>query len=182
VSTSSPAAVGANPADDGDTLLQQHEPLAGGFPPGTEGRLLFWLAIAFSAFQVATAAHLLDLPSQIVRAVHVGFLLALAFPLLAAVGRSALPWRVLAWAASAAAAGAAAYQWIEYQPLLLRAGDPNDLDMAVGVALLALLFVATWRAMGAALPIIAGTFSLYCLFGQYLPSPLNHRGYDFSAR
>jgi TRAP transporter 4TM/12TM fusion protein len=33
--------------------------------------------------------------------------------------------------------------------------------------------------MGPALPIISGIFLLYCLFGQYLPSPLNHRGYDF---
>jgi TRAP transporter 4TM/12TM fusion protein len=34
--------------------------------------------------------------------------------------------------------------------------------------------------MGLALPIIAGLFLLYALFGQYLPSPLNHRGYDLS--
>ena len=177
MSTSNPAAVAT---DGGDALLQQHEPLAGGFPPGSEGRALFWLAIAFSAFQIATAAHLLDLPSQIVRAVHVGFLLALAFPLLAAVGRHALPWRLLAWAAGAASAGVAAYQWIEYAPLLLRAGDPNQADMAVGVTLLVLLFIGTWRAMGVALPIIAGAFLAYCLLGQFLPAPLNHRGYDFS--
>jgi TRAP transporter 4TM/12TM fusion protein len=165
---------------DDDALLQQHEPLAGGFPPGVQGRVLFALALAFSAFQIATAAHLLDLPSQIVRAVHVGFLLALVFPLLAAVGRSSLPWRALAWGASAAAAAVAAYQWLEYDALILRAGDPTQVDIAVGITLLALLFVATWRAMGAALPIIAATFLAYCLFGQYLPSPLNHRGYDFS--
>jgi TRAP transporter 4TM/12TM fusion protein len=178
VSTPAPAAAGT--ADGGDVLLQQHEPLAGGFPPGAEGRALFWLALAFSAFQIATAAHLVDLPSQIVRAVHVSFLLALAFPLLAAVGRAGLPWRVAAWAAAAAAAATGAYQWLEYEPLLLRAGDPNDADLVVGVTLLVLLFVATWRAMGAALPIIAGAFLAYCLFGQHLPAPLNHRGYDFS--
>ena len=34
--------------------------------------------------------------------------------------------------------------------------------------------------MGPALPIIAGVFLAYCLFGQYLPAPLNHRGYDFA--
>ena len=27
---------------------------------------------------------------------------------------------------------------------------------------------------------IAGAFLAYCLFGQHLPAPLNHRGYDFS--
>ncbi|MEO6663372.1 MAG: TRAP transporter permease, partial [Rubrivivax sp.] len=43
-----------------------------------------------------------------------------------------------------------------------------------------LLFVAAWRIMGPALPIISGCFLAYCLFGQYLPAPLNHRGYDFT--
>ncbi len=33
------------------------DPLHGGFPPGLEGRILFWIAVAFSAFQIATAAH-----------------------------------------------------------------------------------------------------------------------------
>ena len=40
-----------------------------------------------------------------------------------------------------------------------------------------MLFLAAWRIMGPALPLIAGGFLLYCLFGQYLPSPFNHRGY-----
>jgi TRAP transporter 4TM/12TM fusion protein len=177
------ASTAAAPHDEaagGDALLQEHEPLAGGFPPGLTGRLLFWLALAFSAFQIATAAHILDLPSQVVRAVHVGFLMALAFPLLAMVRADRPALRVLSWGAAALSIAAAAYQWVEYNALILRAGDPTTADTAVGVALLLLLFVVTWRAMGIALPIISGGFLAYCLFGQYLPSPLNHRGYDFT--
>ena len=63
--------------------LGLHDPLAESFPPTLAGRLLFWIAVAFSLFQIATAAHLLDLPSQVVRAIHVGFLLLLTFPLVA---------------------------------------------------------------------------------------------------
>jgi TRAP-type uncharacterized transport system fused permease subunit len=33
--------------------------------------------------------------------------------------------------------------------------------------------------MGLALPLMSGACLLYWFFGQYLPSPLNHRGYDF---
>jgi len=128
-----PAVDGDGGAADTERLLQEHEPLAGGFPVGSEGRALFGLALAFSAFQIATAAHLLDLPSQIVRAVHVGFLLALVFPLLAAVSRAGVVVRGLAWAGSALAAATAAYQWIEYKDLILRAGDPTRVDIAVGV-------------------------------------------------
>ena len=175
--TSTPGAAEANGGDD---LLQHHEPLAGGFPHGLQGRALFWIAIAFSAFQIVTAAHVLDLPSQIVRAVHVGFLLALVFPLMASARQDPVWGRVLAWVATLAGITIAGYQWVEYNALILRAGDPTAVDITVGVVLLALLFAATWRAMGPALPIIAGTFLAYCLFGQFLPAPLNHRGYDFA--
>ena len=51
------------------------------FGAGPVGRLLFWIAVVFSVFQIVTAAHLVDLSSQITRAVHVGFLMVLAFPL-----------------------------------------------------------------------------------------------------
>ncbi len=60
------------------------------FPPGAVGRLLFWIAVAFSLFQIATAAHVVDMASQIMRALHVGFLTLLAFPLVA-YARSASP-------------------------------------------------------------------------------------------
>ena len=160
--------------------LGLHDPLAETFPKTAEGRVLFWIAFVFSAFQVATAAHLLDLPSQIVRAVHVGFLMLLVFPLLGAARRERLPWRVAGWTLALLGFAVAIYQWVEYKPLLLRAGDPNDVDIAVGVLALVVLFLAALRIMGPALPIIAGSFLAYCLFGQHLPAPLNHRGYDFS--
>ena len=43
-----------------------------------EGRALFWIAVAFSAFQIVTATFS-PLPSQIVRSVHVGFLMIVVF-------------------------------------------------------------------------------------------------------
>ena len=160
--------------------LRRHEPLSAPFPGSAEGRMLYWIAFAFSVFQIATAAHLIDLPSQVTRAVHVGFLVSLTFPLIA-LGRRYEPGaRAGAWALGVAGLGVAVYQWIEYTPLLLRAGDPLPLDLAFGVLALATVFLAALAIMGPALPIIAGAFLAYCLFGQYLPAPLNHRGYDVS--
>ena len=157
-----------------------HDPLEAGFPPGTEGRLLFWIAVAFSVFQIATAVHLVDFASQITRAAHVGFLMLLGLPFLALARGYGAPVRVLAWAAALAGVSVALYQWWEYVPLLMRAGDPLPIDIAFGVLALGLVFAAAWAMMGPALPIIAGAFLAYCLFGQHLPSPLNHRGYDFA--
>ncbi|MCB1310597.1 MAG: TRAP transporter permease [Sedimentitalea sp.] len=150
-----------------------------GFPPGTAGRILFWIAVVFSLFQIATAAHVIDLPSQIIRAFHVGFLTLLAFPLIAYSRQARASVRALAWAFAAAGVAVALYQWWEYQPLILRAGRPLDRDIVVGVISLVVVFAAAWVMMGPALPIIAGGFLAYCLFGEFLPAPFNHRGYGF---
>lgn len=159
---------------------QAHAVHEDNFPDSREGLILFWIAVAFSAFQIATAAHIVDFPSQVVRAVHVGFLLLLGFPLVAAARGRSLPMRVIAWGLAAVAVGVALYQWVEYEPLLLRAGDPLPVDIVVGVLALATVFIGSWMMMGPALPVICGIFLAYCLFGEYLPSPFNHRGYDFS--
>ena len=144
------------------------------------GRLLFWIAVVFSVFQIVTAAHVVDLSSQITRAFHVGFLTLLAFPLMAYGRRVSAPLKALAWAFALAGVAVALYQWWEYEPLILRAGRPLTQDIVVGVVALVVVFAAAWTMMGFALPLIAGMFLLYCLLGQYLPAPLNHRGYSFS--
>lgn len=168
-----------------DTTMAQaseaaHDPLGEGFPPGLLGRTLFWLAVVFSLFQIATAAHLIDMPSQIARALHVGFLMALGFPLLAVVKAKGPAARAAVFALAVAGVAVALYQTLDYTQLLLRAGDPLPRDIWFGVAALIAVFAAAWLLMGAALPIITGLFLAYALFGQYLPSPLNHRGYDFA--
>ncbi|KYP12860.1 MAG: C4-dicarboxylate ABC transporter [Limnobacter sp. CACIAM 66H1] len=154
-----------------------HDPTSAGFTRSFEGRLLFWIAVFFSIFQIATAAHLIDFPSQVQRAFHVGFLLLLAFPLIAL--QKSAPYKIIAWVLALSAFLIACYQLIEYEPLLLRAGDPTELDIYLGIVALVTVFVATWQLMGPALPIICGTFFAYCLFGQFLPAPFDHRGYDF---
>ncbi|MCQ0987117.1 TRAP transporter permease [Jiella marina] len=167
-----------NPTDDERSEI--HDPLASSFPASLEGRLLFAIAIAFSTFQLLTAAHLWDMPSQIVRAVHVGFLCLLGLPLVAALKHQAVPLRALFWVLGLLGMAVAFYQWWEYEALIFRAGTPTTLDTVVGVVALVVLFIATWRIMGPALPIIAGLFLAYCLFGEYLPSPFITRGYAFS--
>ncbi|EKF19218.1 TRAP transporter permease [Nitratireductor pacificus] len=152
----------------------------GEFGTDQMGRILFWIAVAFSAYQIATAAHVLNLPSQVQRAYHVGFLMLLVFPLVVQARDKGRALKALAWALAAAGVAVALYQHIEYKPLLLRAGDPLPLDIVFGVVALVTVFAAAYVLMGPALPIISGAFLAYCLFGEYLPAPLNHRGYDFA--
>lgn len=166
------------PEDQPDLGL--HDPLAESFPSTPEGRLLFWLALIFSVFQIATAAHIIDLTSQVVRAIHVGFLMLLTFPLVALARKSGPAVKIIAWIMAGLGVVVAVYQWYEYTELLLRAGDPLTRDIVLGVIALTTVFAAAWVIMGPALPIISGAFLAYCLFGEYLPAPFDHRGYDFA--
>ncbi|WP_395020394.1 TRAP transporter permease [Dongia sp.] len=152
-------------------------PLGADFAKTREGRLLFWIAVVFSLYQLATAAHVLNLPSQVVRALHVGFLMLLGLPFVAALAERSI--RAASWALGIIGFAVGLYQWIFYEDLVVRAGDPTQLDIVAGLAALAVLFVAAWRIMGPSLPIISGVFLAYALWGEHLPAPLDHRPYDF---
>ncbi len=140
-------------------------------------KTLFYVALAFSVFQIVTAAFS-PVSSQVLRAVHVGFLLWVVFLSYPAYGRSR-PWQPLAWLLSLAAISTAIYQWVFEADLIQRSGDLTSSDIVVGLVLIILVFEAARRVMGIALPIICGLFLAYGLLGEYLPGELAHRGYGF---
>ncbi|TJW77256.1 MAG: TRAP transporter permease, partial [Mesorhizobium sp.] len=75
------------------------EPLEGlppGFGEGIAGKAAFLIAVAFSVFQIYIAAYG-SLPSQVVRAMHVGFLLLLGFGLIANLRAAGMPAKALFW-------------------------------------------------------------------------------------
>jgi TRAP transporter 4TM/12TM fusion protein len=129
------------------------------------------IAIVFSAFQIYTAAYS-PLSSGVVRAVHVGFLLLMTFVLLPPAGR-----RWAGWMIGAIGFAVGLYHWIFEADLIVRAGELTDWDMAIGLVSIVLVFEATRRTMGFALPLICALFLGYALFGQHLPGVLAHRGY-----
>ena len=159
--------------------VEEHvEGLPEGWGSGLGGKITFAIAIAFSSFQLITAAYAF-LPSQVIRAVHVGFLLLLGFGLLATLRAKSTSARVLLWTLGVLGFCTGLYNWIEYAPLLLRSGFLTTPDIIVGVVLMVLVFEAARQLMGLPLTILCGIFLAYCLFGQYAPGVLMHRGYDF---
>lgn len=150
--------------------------LPAGFGGGFGGKLLFAIALAFAAFQLSVSIYAI-LPAQIVRAVHVGFLVLLSAGLYAHLATRHAGARALLWAVGVSGFAVALYQTFDHDALLLRAGDLETRDVVMGIVAIVTLFAMVWRMMGAALPIIAGCFLAYALFGQYLPAPFNHRGY-----
>tara|TARA_R110000850_G_scaffold271198_2_gene405200 strand:+ start:1570 stop:3594 length:2025 start_codon:yes stop_codon:yes gene_type:complete len=139
-------------------------------------RSIFWVALAFSAFQIYMAAFH-PLSSLVIRAIHVGFVVLLIFMLEpAATSRGG---RFFSWALGGIAFVLSLYHWVFESDLTARAGMLTPTDTLVGVVLLILVFEAARRMMGWALPFICGLFLLYGLFGEYLPGMLQHRGYGF---
>ncbi len=162
-----------------DTLQQQAMPgIADAIPTPSHDRLewrsaVFWVALAFSAFQVVTAAFS-PLSSQVVRSIHVGFVLLMVFVLHSGPAPAG---RTLAWLLGLVGFATGLYQWVYEADLTLRAGELIPADWVVGIVLLVLTFEAARRVMGWALPLICGLFLAYGLWGQYLPGRLMHRGY-----
>ncbi len=148
-----------------------------GFGSGVKGMLLFWIAVAFSAYQLFVSTYAI-LPSQVIRALHVGFLCLIAGALLANHRATNKLTLAAGWGLGLVGFATGLYQWIFYNDLILRAGDISQFDFIVGVALIVVVFVVCWQMMGAALPLICGGFLAYGLFGQYLPAPFDHRGYS----
>jgi len=140
---------------------------------------IFWIAIAFSTFQLVTAAFS-PLSSQVVRAVHVGFVLWLIFLLYPPFGHSQRlrgVGRVLGWALGLTGFVFSLYHWRYEADLTLRAGELIPMDWVIGVVSVALVFEAARRAMGWGLPLVCAFFLAYGLWGQYLPGSLAHRGF-----
>jgi TRAP transporter 4TM/12TM fusion protein len=154
------------------------EGLPPGWGSGLGARLTFAIAIAFSAFQLLTAAYAF-LPSQVIRAMHVGFLLLLGFGLLAQLRATTPAGKSWFWLLGVLGFTTGVYNWVEYAPLLMRSGFLTIPDIVVGTLLIAIVFEGARQIMGLPLTIMCGAFLAYCLFGQYLPPPLIHRGYDF---
>lgn len=141
---------------------------------------LFYIAIAFSVFQIWMASYQ-PLSSQVVRALHVGFVLLLIYTLYppfesarSSVRRFGL---ALGWMLGLAGFATGLYQWVFEADLTQRAGEIVGADWWVGPVLLVLVFEAARRVMGWGLPVVCAVFLAYAVWGQYMPGALAHRGY-----
>jgi len=145
--------------------------------------LLQWVAtavaLAMALFHLYAAYSIV--PTTTLRFVHVGFAMVLGFllfPMARRFRHRLMPWDLLL------IAGGLYVTWY-----LIAGGDdlldryvfPEPQDLVVGWILILLVLEVTRRATGWVMPLVAGLFMLYGFFGEYLPKPWQHQGYD-SAR
>jgi TRAP transporter 4TM/12TM fusion protein len=134
------------------------------------------VAVAMSLFHLYAAVAIV--PAQILRAIHVGFVLFLCFLLFPAAKRlrDRIPW----YDVVLSLLGVAVIAWLlaDFDDFIERAVTPNRWDMFFGVCLVLLVLEATRRTSGWILTLVVVSFVAYAFAGPWLPAPWTHRGYD----
>ena len=146
---------------------------------GWLGRLTTALLIAMSLFHLYAAVDIVT--AQVLRPVHVGFVLLLVFLLfpIAKRFRNRLMW----WDVIGAVLGVATIAY------LLAGGDefwdrntlPSTMDTVFGVVFVVLILEAVRRTSGWIMVGVISMFLLYAFVGPWLPGSWQHRGYDISS-
>ncbi len=143
---------------------------------GGLGNFVKLVAVAMSVFHLYSAYAIV--PTQVLRSVHVGFVLCLAF-LLFPLGkrfRHRIMW--WDWIAALLSIAVVLYVILGGDDFNDRNTTPHAWDIFFGVALILLVLEAMRRTTGWILPVVTSLFVLYALFGAYLPSPWTHKGYE----
>jgi TRAP transporter 4TM/12TM fusion protein len=151
---------------------------------GWKAETITWLAIAVTLFHLYAAAAgawpfewAPVVPTYLLRPLHVGMVLFLAFllfPMLPSLRNRLTILDVVLALMSVAVIGYIVFQGDEFGD---RAIAPERVDLIVGVVFIALLLEATRRTTGLIMPAISLMFIAYALYGPSLPAPWTHRGY-----
>ena len=170
------AAVGADALKKAEEFIEQEEGAANRYR-GWFAWLVTAIAVAMTFFHLYAAYDIVS--AQVLRPVHVGFVLVLTFLLFPVARRFRhrfMPWDVATVIASVAVIW---YLVAGGDDLTDRYTSPRQLDIVMGLLFMGLLLEATRRTTGWIMPFVAVLFILYALFGPSLPPPWTHRGYDF---
>ncbi|TMB38407.1 MAG: TRAP transporter fused permease subunit [Deltaproteobacteria bacterium] len=155
--------------------MEQEEGAARHFTGWTD-RAITTIAVAMSLFHLYAAQAII--PAQILRAIHVAFVLFLCFLLFPAAKRfrDRVQWVDLAL--SVLGVAVIVYLLIDFDAFIERAVTPTGWDLFFGVTLIALVLEATRRTSGWILTAVVVAFIAYAFAGPWLPRPWTHRGYD----
>jgi len=175
-------------SDDLDALVASSD--TGGRNPSNPSvaKLITGVALAWSLFQLWIAS---PLPFSLgigvfndteSRSIHLAFAIFLTFTAYPAFKKSPKDYvPAIDWVFAVVGAFCAAYLFIFYSSLSNRPGNPNSVDIVAATIGIVLLLLATWRALGPPLMIVAMLFLFYCFGGQSMPGILAWKGASFGA-
>jgi len=134
------------------------------------------LAVGMSLFAIYTSVF--SVTTQIVRGIHVAFLLALSFLYYPLAKKYKGKINLIDIALSALGLACLIFMLADFEEFIYRAVTPELWDMIFGIAFLLVLLEATRRSSGWIMPVTCILFLVYAYVGPWLPAPWTHRGYD----
>ena len=146
---------------------------------GWLARLATILLVTMSVFHLYAAVAIV--PTQVLRPVHVGFMLLLVFLLFPVSSR--FRNRLMPWDVALALLGVAviAYLLMGGDDFWDRNTSPDRWDLFFGTALVLMVLEAARRTSGWVMPAVVCLFIAYAFLGPWLPGQWTHRGYDLSS-
>src|SRR3990170_283892 len=158
-----------------EEYIEQEEGAANRLHGGL-GAFVTAAAVVMSVFHLYTAYAIV--PAQVLRPVHVAFVLFLSYLLFPLARR--YRHRIMWWDWIAAFAGivVTAYMIHGGDDFMDRNTSPENWDIFFGVVLIVLILEAMRRASGWVMPLVVLAFIAYALFGEQLPGAWAHRSYE----
>ena len=158
-----------------DAFIKQEEGDSNNYK-GLLAKFIVLVAVGMSLFHLYAAYYIV--PTHQLRVVHVAlvlFLVFLSFPMSNRFKNRLMWWDIIFSLLAV---------YISYY--VLSGGDdftdrntaPDPKDVYLGVALILLILESVRRTNGMILVGVTVCFLLYALFGNYLPAPWTHKGYD----
>ncbi len=148
-------------------------------------RLLVQLtAVAMAVYHILQLGGFFGIVTdpQKLYAVHLTFILVLAFLLIPARRKAIASPTAFDWLLIAASLVVVVYLFADFVPLTRRAGVfPTQWDVVVGTLLAAATVEASRRSTGLALPILSSLFIAYVFIGPWMPGLLEHKGFSFNS-
>ncbi len=134
------------------------------------------VAVVMSLFHLYAAIGVFT--TQVLRGIHVMFILFLSFLVFPAFKR--VKNRILWYDYLLALLGIAAilYMLIDFDDFIYRSVVPNAWDKLFGVILMLLVLETARRTSGWIMPAVVLAFIVYAFIGPELPNPWTHKGYD----
>jgi TRAP transporter 4TM/12TM fusion protein len=134
------------------------------------------LAVVMSLFAIYSTYF--SVTTQILRGIHVAFVLILSFLYYPALARNKNRVTWIDITLTLLALATILYPLLDFEEFIYRAVTPEFWDKLLGIVFILLVLEATRRSSGWIMPATCLIFLIYAYIGPWLPSPWTHRGYD----
>jgi len=159
-----------------EKYVEEDEGLIDAVPKGLALIVITVLAVIMSLVHLYAAVGIIT--PQILRAIHVAFVLGLTFLVFPAVKkfRGKIFWFDILFALLSIIPSI--YLIVDFEEFIYRSITPTQWDIVLGILLILLILETSRRSTGIVMPLTALCFLAYAMVGPLLPKPWTHRGYD----